>query len=98
MSIVGSVGIGALSAASPQLDAVPAPPLKLGSAGAQAMSPTAAITGSPVEGSVACAAPARPPATARAAAIARIHARRLTIRYSHLPPRTRAIYPSSRNM
>ena len=76
MSIVGSFSIWALSPASPQLDAVPAPPLKWESAGAQAMSPTAAMTGSPVEGSVACAVPARPPRRATATAAARNHARR----------------------
>src|SRR6185312_998620 len=80
MSMVGSVCIWALFAASPQLDAVPAPPLKFESAGAQAMSPTAAITGSPVDGSVACAALARPPASASAASIARIHVRRFIVR------------------
>src|SRR6185312_16414379 len=91
MSIVGSVSICELSAASPQLDAVPAPPLKSGSAGAQAMSPTAAMTGSPVVGSVAWAVPARPPSSASAASTARIHVRRL-------PPKTPGIYPPSRNV
>ena len=57
MSMVWSFSIWALVRISPQLEGPPAPPLKFASSGAQAMSPTAAITGSPVVGSVAWAVP-----------------------------------------